>query len=179
MDLVDGVLWTLAMSPARHDPRRGLARAEGPLAAEPLAHVEPLYEAIERRVDELGRPAAPNASVPTAHHPGGLDSHAMSTPKNGNDRYARRAGHDEPDESRKGPGDHPAPKRHLRPLVRPRTGKLAPHGDHGGALIRRLMKETFLKSRPAIEVALRQRFSNPATVQDCMELLARLEGELP
>ena len=41
------------------------------------------------------------------------------------------------------------------------------------------MQETLLSSRPAIEAALRRRFSNAATVQDCLELLARLEGELP
>ena len=50
---------------------------------------------------------------------------------------------------------------------------------HEQALIRRLMKETFMKSRPTIEVALGRRFTNPATVQDMVELLARLEGELP
>jgi hypothetical protein len=73
MDLADGVLWPLATDPDRprwaaqacelylHLARLIIARAAAwpgaghPLAAEALAHVEPLYEAIARRVDALGR----------------------------------------------------------------------------------------------------------------------------
>jgi hypothetical protein len=57
-----------------------------------------------------------------------------------------------------------------------------PWADHRARAPRQTgpgLRATALKSRPAIEVALRRRFSNPATVQDCLELLARLEGELP
>lgn len=47
------------------------------------------------------------------------------------------------------------------------------------ARIRQLMNEAFLKSRPEAEAALKQCFSNPKTVLACVELLARLNGELP
>jgi hypothetical protein len=49
--------------------------------------------------------------------------------------------------------------------------------DKGQA--RRLLNETFLKSRPQAEAALAKCFADPKTVLACMELLARLEGELP
>jgi hypothetical protein len=181
---------------AHHDPRRGLARrraasrnrgpgargaaVRGGGASGRSAGVSP------RRRMSCAPAAGPACTSPTSRSRPRLPGrsrrsrfHAMRTPQRGNDKAVHRAVHAERDESRKGPGDAPAPKRHLRPLPRPRTARPAPHDDHGGALIRRLMKETFLKSRPAIEVALRRRFSNPATVQDCLELLARLEGELP
>jgi len=79
--------------------------------------------------------------------------------------------------------EEPAGRRDDRPLSLRvasgrRSAKRASQGAGAGALIRCLMKQTFLKSRPAIEAALRRRFSDPATVQDCLELLARLEGEL-
>jgi hypothetical protein len=44
--------------------------------------------------------------------------------------------------------------------------------------VRRLLNETFLKSRPQAEAALAKCFADPKTVLACMELLARLEGEL-
>jgi hypothetical protein len=45
--------------------------------------------------------------------------------------------------------------------------------------VRRLLNETFLKSRPQVEAALAKCFADPKTVLACMELLARLDGELP
>jgi hypothetical protein len=44
--------------------------------------------------------------------------------------------------------------------------------------MRRLMLETFMQCRPRIATALRRRFTNPKTVLECLELLAKLEGEL-
>ena len=46
------------------------------------------------------------------------------------------------------------------------------------ALVRRLVKEAFLKSRPETEAALAKCFASPKTVLACLDLLARLEGEL-
>jgi len=45
--------------------------------------------------------------------------------------------------------------------------------------VHRLLNEAFLKSRPEVDAALAKCFSNPKTVLACMELLARLNGELP
>jgi hypothetical protein len=42
-----------------------------------------------------------------------------------------------------------------------------------------LMRDAFLKNRPEAEAALIKCFSNPKTVLACLELLARLDGELP
>ena len=44
--------------------------------------------------------------------------------------------------------------------------------------VRRLFNEVFRKSRPEIEAALTKCFSSPKTVLACVELLARLDGEL-
>jgi hypothetical protein len=44
---------------------------------------------------------------------------------------------------------------------------------------RRLLKEASLKARPDTEAALATCFASPKTVLACLELLARLEGELP
>lgn len=41
------------------------------------------------------------------------------------------------------------------------------------------MNEAFLKSRPEAATALSKCFANPKTVLACVELLARLNGELP
>jgi hypothetical protein len=43
----------------------------------------------------------------------------------------------------------------------------------------RRLHETFLKSRPEVEAALAKCFADPKTVLACVELLARLDGELP
>jgi hypothetical protein len=45
--------------------------------------------------------------------------------------------------------------------------------------VRRLLNAAFLKSRPEVEAALAKCFADPKTVLACVELLARLEGELP
>jgi hypothetical protein len=45
--------------------------------------------------------------------------------------------------------------------------------------VRRLLNEAFRKSRPEVETALARCFADPKTVLACVELLARLEGELP
>ena len=45
--------------------------------------------------------------------------------------------------------------------------------------VRRLLNEAFRKSRPEVEAALARCFADPKTVLACVELLARLDGELP
>jgi hypothetical protein len=45
--------------------------------------------------------------------------------------------------------------------------------------VRRLLNEAFRKSRPEVETALARCFADPKTVLACVELLARLDGELP
>jgi len=65
---------------------------------------------------------------------------------------------------------------HLRSI---RGGKLARDQAASTAVMRRLMLETFMQSQPRIAAALRRRFTNPKTVLECVELLAKLEGELP
>jgi hypothetical protein len=44
--------------------------------------------------------------------------------------------------------------------------------------VRRLLNAAFLKSRPEAEAALAKCFADPKTVLACLELLARLDGEL-
>jgi len=55
----------------------------------------------------------------------------------------------------------------------------APERAPAKAVMRRLMLETFTQCRPGIAIALRRRFTNLKTVLECVELLAKLEGELP
>ena len=45
--------------------------------------------------------------------------------------------------------------------------------------VRQLLNEAFRKSRPEVEAALARCFADPKTVLACVELLARLDGELP
>ena len=45
--------------------------------------------------------------------------------------------------------------------------------------VRQLLNEAFRKSRPEVEAALAKCFADPKTVLACVELLARLDGELP
>jgi len=59
-------------------------------------------------------------------------------------------------------------RRMRKPLGQPR--------DEGQ--VRQLLKEAFRRSRPQVEVALAKCFADPKTVLACVELLARLEGEL-
>jgi hypothetical protein len=59
------------------------------------------------------------------------------------------------------------------------SGTRAPEQAPAKAVMRRLMLETFIQCRPMIAIALRRRFTNPKTVLECVELLAKLEGELP
>jgi hypothetical protein len=60
---------------------------------------------------------------------------------------------------------------------RPRRAGAQRSRDKGQ--VRRLLNAAFLKSRPEAEAALAKCFADPKTVLACMELLARLEGELP
>jgi hypothetical protein len=60
---------------------------------------------------------------------------------------------------------------------RPRRAGAQQPQDKGQ--VRRLLNAAFLKSRPEAEAALAKCFADPQTVLACMELLARLEGELP
>jgi len=48
----------------------------------------------------------------------------------------------------------------------------------GDGLVRKLILEAFKQSRGKALEAIRRRLENPKTVQDVLELLARLEGEL-
>jgi hypothetical protein len=71
---------------------------------------------------------------------------------------------------------------HIPPRLRTAKARL---GSEAGtnvaqeaALVRRLLKEAFLKARPDTEAALAKCFASPRTVLACLELLARLEGEL-
>ena len=48
----------------------------------------------------------------------------------------------------------------------------------GDGLVRKLVLEAFKQSRGKALEAIRRRLENPKTVQDVLELLARLEGEL-
>jgi uncharacterized protein DUF5681 len=67
----------------------------------------------------------------------------------------------------------------LRLAGRPRrTRKLLGQPRDEGQ-VRRLLNEAFRKSRPEVEVALAECFADPKTVLACVELLARLDGELP
>ena len=61
------------------------------------------------------------------------------------------------------------PRRARKPVGQPR--------DEGQ--VRRLLNEAFRKSRPEVEAALARCFADPKTVLACVELLARLDGELP
>jgi hypothetical protein len=45
--------------------------------------------------------------------------------------------------------------------------------------VRRLLNAAFRKSRPEVEAALAKCFADPKTVLASVELLARLDGELP
>jgi hypothetical protein len=45
--------------------------------------------------------------------------------------------------------------------------------------VRRLLNEAFVKSRSAAEAASAKCFADPKTELACVELLARLDGELP
>jgi hypothetical protein len=68
---------------------------------------------------------------------------------------------------------------HLRSIPGANSGNRPPDRAPAKAVMRRLMLETFMQCRPEIAAALRRRFTNPKTVLECVELLARLEGELP
>ena len=61
------------------------------------------------------------------------------------------------------------PRRTRRPVAQPRDE----------SQVRRLLNEAFRKSRPEVEAALARCFADPKTVLACVELLARLDGELP
>ena len=61
----------------------------------------------------------------------------------------------------------------------PRRSGAASNARQEPALTQRLLKEAFLKTRPEAEAALAKCFASPETVLACLELLARLEGELP
>jgi hypothetical protein len=52
-------------------------------------------------------------------------------------------------------------------------------GQQFRSQVRRLLNEAFLKSRSAAEAALAKCFADPKTELACVELLARLDGELP
>jgi hypothetical protein len=88
------------------------------------------------------------------------------------------------------PGDEGSPARPaegttagpptLRLAARPRRPRGAgAQRPRGKGHVRRLLNAAFLKSRPEAEAALAKCFADPKTVLACMELLARLEGELP
>jgi hypothetical protein len=68
---------------------------------------------------------------------------------------------------------------HLRPIPGADRGNRPPERAPAKAAMRRLMLETFMQCRPEIAAALRRRFTNPKTVLECLELLGKLEGELP
>jgi hypothetical protein len=68
---------------------------------------------------------------------------------------------------------------HLRSMGGGNSSRRAPERAPAKAVMRRLMLETFTQCRPGIAAALRRRFTNPKTVLECVELLAKLEGELP
>ena len=67
----------------------------------------------------------------------------------------------------------------LRLAGRPRRMRRTVGQPRDEGQVRRLLNETFLKSRPQVEAALAKCFADPKTVLACMELLARLDGELP
>jgi hypothetical protein len=88
------------------------------------------------------------------------------------------------------PGDDASPARPadgatagpptLRLAARPRRPRRAgAQRPRDKGHVRRLLNAAFLKSRPEAEAALAKCFADPKTVLACMELLARLEGELP
>lgn len=68
---------------------------------------------------------------------------------------------------------------HLRLARRPGGSRGVSSRPREEARIRQLMNETFLKSRPEAEAALAKCFADPKTVLTCLELVARLDGELP
>ena len=67
----------------------------------------------------------------------------------------------------------------LRLAGRPRRARRITGQPRDEGQVRRLLNGAFLKSRPQAEAALAKCFADPKTVLACVELLARLEGELP
>lgn len=47
------------------------------------------------------------------------------------------------------------------------------------ARMQKLVNEAFVNNRREVEAALAKCFADPKTVPACVELLARLDGELP
>lgn len=67
----------------------------------------------------------------------------------------------------------------LRIARRPRRTRRTVGRPRAEGQVCRLLNEAFLKSCPEAEAALAECFTNPKTVLACVELLARLNGELP
>ena len=67
----------------------------------------------------------------------------------------------------------------LRLVGRRRRARRAVGQPRDEGQVRRLLNAAFLKTRPEVEATLAKCFADPKTVLACVELLARLEGELP
>jgi hypothetical protein len=91
----------------------------------------------------------------------------MDTDRPGNDAsQARRA------DATEGPAV-------LRIAGRPRRARRTVRQPRDEARMRHLVNNAFVNNRRQVEAALAKCFADPRTVLACLELLARLNGELP